>query len=393
MKFLDISSFYSERGGGVRTYHNEKIRFFEASERYEYVMIVPSPRYTFERRGKTRIYGVRGFPVSADGVYRQLFDVVTMKAILHNERPDVVEVGSCYLDNWLALAGALTRRPIMSGFYHADFPDSYMALAARRLPGPFARGFVRFWQRYARFSYSRLDVTLVASRYIRDKLAGYGLRNTRLTPLGVDVDVFRPERSSPSIRRRFGVGPRGRLVLYVGRFSPEKGMDALVTGLPLLLEGSEDRVVLVGDGPLKADVTRAAGDDPRIRFVDFVRDRGELAGLMASADVFLSPGPHETFGLGALEAMSSGTPVVAAASGGVMELVSASGGGVLFEPSDGASMASAVRVLLDNELGARAGAMGRRFAVERHAWPVVLERMIEIYHEVSEDRPRIARAS
>ena len=82
---------------------------------------------------------------------------------------------------------------------------------------------------------------------------------------------------------------------------------------------------MVGDGPLRARLERERS--PGRVLLGYTRDRAAIADLMAAADLYVSPSPHETFGLAALEAMASGTPVLSVPVGGVAEQVERSGGG------------------------------------------------------------------
>ena len=383
MKFCDISSFYSESGGGVRTYHEKKIEFFKRHREHDYMMIVPSGSCRVRKQGPSKVYEVRGFPLTNDAAYRQLYDIFTIKSILARERPDVIEIGSVYLDNWLTLLCQIGSDAVKTGLYHADFPDSYIAPAVKELPRPMAKWFVGLWKRYVRLAYSRLDTTIVTSRYIERKLRSFGVTNTFRIPLGIDTAQFDPGRRSEAVRRSFGVGPGERILLYVGRFGSEKGIETLDAAASALLERTGCHLVLVGDGPLRRPIVDRLGARPRLHWLGFVTDRDRLADLYASSDIFLAPGPYETFGLTALEAMSSGLPIVGASTGGVAELVERTSGGVLFEAGSSGSLVDSVERLLGSrhrDVGRRA----RRTVVRRYSWESTFEKMIERYGRLVE---------
>src|SRR5690606_34834842 len=102
---------------------------------------------------------------------------------------------------------------------------------------------------------------------------------------------------------------------------PEKAPHRSIHALSALrAAGVDARLVVAGDGPLRGRLQRSARNLP-VLFTGFVTDRNELAALLASADVALNPGPIETFCLAALEALASGTPVVAARSSALPELL------------------------------------------------------------------------
>ncbi len=304
------------------------------------------------------------------------------------ERPDVIEIGSCYLDNWLAMASTLGCAPVLAGFYHADFPDSYMAPAVGGFPKPIAKRFIDFWKRYVRFVYGSFDVTCVSSAYVQEKLMSYGIDNTHKVPLGVDTDRFHPRHRSLELRRSMGLQPEERLILYVGRFSSEKGIDTLLAALPALAAVPESRVVLVGRGPLLQKVEQRAQAFERVTVLPHIDDRDTLARLYASADVFLSPGPYETFGLSTLEAMASGLPVAVAAQGGAAELVQAAKGGALFKPGSADDLVAAVTKLISAD-APKVGRQARQHVVATYSWDATFRSMLTLYqHKMAEKRRR-----
>lgn len=102
--------------------------------------------------------------------------------------------------------------------------------------------------------------------------------------------------------------------------------------------------MVAGEGPLKGALERRARERGLpVRFLGHVADREALADLQASADVCVAPGPAETFGLSALEALACGTPVVVSASSALPEVVGAAGAAAVDTPK---AFASAVRGLL-----------------------------------------------
>jgi glycosyltransferase involved in cell wall biosynthesis len=153
-------------------------------------------------------------------------------------------------------------------------------------------------------------------------------------------------------------------VLYVGRLSPEKNVDTLVEALGDL------NLVVAGDGPLHERVPNALGAVPHT----------EVERLLERASVVVAPCEREGFGLAAAEAMAFGRPVVAAAGGALLELVTDGETGLLVPPRDAAAMREAVeRLLADGELRERLGREARARARERFGWDSVIERTLEIY--------------
>jgi glycosyltransferase involved in cell wall biosynthesis len=153
-------------------------------------------------------------------------------------------------------------------------------------------------------------------------------------------------------------------VLYVGRLSPEKNVDTLVEAVGDL------NLVAAGDGPLRELVPGALGAVPH----------AEVERLLERATVVVAPCEREGFGVAAAEAMAFGRPVVAAAGGALLELVTDEETGLLVSPRDAPALRSAVeRLLADAELRARLGTAARGKARERYGWDAVIERTLEVY--------------
>ena len=153
-------------------------------------------------------------------------------------------------------------------------------------------------------------------------------------------------------------------VLYVGRLSPEKNVDTLVAAVGDL------NLVVAGDGPLRKRVPNALGPVPH----------AEVERLLERASVVVAPCEREGFGLAAAEALAFGRPVVAAAGGALLELVTDGETGLLVPPRDAPALREAVQRLLgDAELRERLGREARTRARARFGWDAVIELTLETY--------------
>ena len=158
-------------------------------------------------------------------------------------------------------------------------------------------------------------------------------------------------------------------VLYVGRLSPEKNVDTLVEAVGDL------NLVVAGDGPLRKRVPHALGALPH----------AEVERLLERSSVLVAPCEREGFGLAAAEAMAFGRPVVAAAGGALLELVTDGETGILVPPRDPPALRAAVeRLLGDRELRERLGTAARDRARERFGWDAVIEQTLDVYRRTSE---------
>jgi len=179
-----------------------------------------------------------------------------------------------------------------------------------------------------------------------------------------------------------GAKPEQPVALYTGRLAREKELDVVLKALPVLHGEHDLTIVMIGEGHMRERLEETARQHSgALAVLPFEEDEARLARAYASADLFLAPCPHETFGLAALEAMASGTPVVGADAMGIGELLQGASWGRSFRPGDASDLCRAVGEVLD--AGAdRLGAEARRAAEESYSWSRTFERLLELYGEV-----------
>ena len=233
---------------------------------------------------------------------------------------------------------------------------------------------------YVDWFYRQCGTVLAPTRQVAEALRARGLRNVGVWGRGVDSERFGPERRDEELRWRLLGEDAGLLVLSVGRLSQEKRIGVLLDAFALASRTRPDlRLVVAGDGPARRELERTAPAGT-VFTGELVGD--ELAALYASADVFCFPSTTDTFGQVLLEAGASGLPVVAAATGGALELVHDGRTGALVPPDDPRLFAAALLELADDPaLRRRRGAAGRAAALER-TWPAAIAALARIYGSV-----------
>ena len=215
----------------------------------------------------------------------------------------------------------------------------------------------------------------------------------QVIPNGVDTDLYRPLR--PGEERPPGP-PR---ILFVGRFDPRNGLDALLEAAAILRDEGRDFVVqVVGDGPMRPVYHRQArslGLWDRVEWLGLLDE--ERPRLYREATVFAAPCVLASFGVVLLEAMASGTPIVCADNVGFRQVIRDGAPGRFVPPGDAAALAAGIAEQLD-DAGLRRdwGERGRAAAVERYSWPEVARRVEEVYLEIlaskdggRDDRPPV----
>lgn len=297
-----------------------------------------------------------------------------MLASLRDFRPDVVHaVGPALLGAAAPSTAARLGVPLVSS-YHTHFADFARHYGLGALSRP-----ITSWLRWV---HNRTAITLCPSTDTIAKLRDFGFRRLRLWARGVDGLRFHPRRRSEEWRRSVGVAPGETLFAYVGRLAPEKRIERVGEALRSV-PGS--RLVIVGDGPARAALERRFAGMP-VTFTGYLSG-DDLAVAYASADAFAFASDTDTFGQVILEAMASGLPVVAAASGGAVDLVKPKISGFLFDPATPEELGAPLRALAaDPALRARMGNAGRRLA-EKRSWPSVMEEMIGHYRRAAAMHP------
>jgi alpha-1,6-mannosyltransferase len=299
--------------------------------------------------------------------------------IVAHERPDLIEVGSTWCAPWLVhLATRSIDLPVV-WFYHSNFPRVIAPWPERA--GRVRRGMAEFAWGYVRRLGRMVRATLAPSEFVARELEQAGVERVVRVGLGVDLERFHPRRrtSAAATRLRHGL-PSGPLAIYVGRLAAEKEVDLLLSAWVEVRRRTGAGLVLVGDGPARRRLQRRSGSD-RLHWLPFQHDRDALADLLAAADLAVAPCSIETFGLSALEALASGTPLLSADRGGVAETVARSGAGRMFASGDAGALAEeAVRLLSDDLDGL--GRLGRQYAEADHGWDAVLDRIFDVYRGI-----------
>jgi glycosyltransferase involved in cell wall biosynthesis len=235
-----------------------------------------------------------------------------------------------------------------------------------------------------------MDLHITHSRGIRDSvLRAYAGRPRRVevVSLGIDLDRFRRDLADPArvAGYRGGAAP---VVGAIGRLVPQKAMHVLIAATPALLEAHPAlRVLIVGDGPLRADLEAQAarlGVAHAVRFAGYQED---VVSAYAAMDVFVLPSRDEGFGLVFLEAMAVGVPVVGTRVIGSEDAVEDGVTGLLVPYADPAALAAAVRgILASPDLAGRL----RDTAAERvrrvYSREQCAARVEELYRELLEAR-------
>ncbi len=381
----DVVEAWAPTGGGIRSYVQAKADLWVRTGRARHLLVVPGPRNRVFRSGPSTVVEIGGPPIPGCTPYRFLLNQRRLRETLETFRPDVVELGSQYLAGATALSYREGSGALVSSFFHTDVPGAYVAPVGRRYVGSTLANFAaeRMRQRFVELG-RRADLTVVSSPAHLEALRALGVPHLHSLPLGVDLDVFRPEAANGSLVSTPLESQVECQFVFVGRLDREKRV-------PMLLEafrkaramGAQCRLLIIGEGPLSPEVRAAAeASGGWLAHHPFETDRRRLAGLLAASDVYVTVGPFETFGLSVLEAQACGLPVLGVRAGALRDRVpDGSGAGWLVPPDDVDALSGEIlRVAqLSPAVRMSAGAAARELALRSGGWEDRLASLAERY--------------
>jgi glycosyltransferase involved in cell wall biosynthesis len=292
--------------------------------------------------------------------------------------------------HWVIPGGAIGmaaagRRPLVVSLHGSD------VFVAERHPviGAIAR---RVFARAARVT--------ACSEDLRNRAIALGAPPARseTLPYGVDAQRFRPDDAARARRRgQLGVRSDQPVLFTAGRLVRKKGFEYLIDALPQIAACRPDAIlVLGGGGDLDAELrsrAEARGVSDRVVFAG-VLQQGDVAEFLAAADVAIVPSVRDDAGNVdglpnvVMEALASGTALVATTAGGIPAVARDGETALLVPERDPASLAAAVgRFLSDPALRSRVGATARQEMLRLRSWAHFAERMEDVYRRAA-DRPR-----
>lgn len=368
---MRLANYVAPASGGLRTALRELGSGYLAAG-HESVLVIPGPKPGRRYSEQGLVITVPGRRIPALGGYRAITARRSLRQLLDRLEPDRLEVSDRTTLRW---TGAWARaRGVRSMMVSHDSLAGLM-----RMFGPPVLPVSRIADRLNQATAASYDVVACTTAWAAAEFRRLDVPNLVQVPLGVDLTCFHPRHRDESLRAR--LCPDGRsLLVHCSRLSPEKRPERALGALAeLLRRGVPAALVVAGDGPLRRWLQSKAEGLP-VKFLRHIADRGLLASLLASADVAIAPGPVETFGLSAMEALASGTPVVVSSRSALPELIGQAG---LAAEDDDVSCADAVQSLLGRDPAERR--LAARAQAERYSWPAAVDGFLAA-HELSRVR-------
>lgn len=294
---------------------------------------------------------------------------------------DIVHDNQCLGSGLIDIAA---RLPVVATVHHPITRDLDVDLAAAKWwRRPLVRRWYGFLGMQKRVARRIPDLLTVSSSSAADIAVDFGVapEQLHLVPLGVDTELFRPDAAQRV---------RGRIVAISSADRPLKGIANLLRALARLRAHHDVELQLIArlepDGPTEKLIAELGVSD--IVTVSSGLADMQVAALLASAEVACIPSLYEGFSLPAVEAMASGTPIVASRAGALPEVLGAAGEcAELVTPGDVDELTRALGGLLDSpDRRRRLGEAGRRRAVEVFSWESVAAQTVAVYQQAIDRR-------
>lgn len=348
MRILEIAEFYSEQGGGVRTYIAEKFEAAHAAGHFLSI-VAPGREDKIEPRAGGKVIWVKSPPIPLDRRYHIFWGQAPIDEIVAHERPDFIEGSSPWRGAWLAgrQSAAIPKALVI----HQDPVLTYPRTILRNiLSDSQIDGFFAWFFRYLRRLQNLFDTSIVASAWLSERLADAGLLRPQIIPFGVNRHEFTAARYSSNVHREMlracGVEAEdAKLLITISRLHPEKRVPMMIDAFVKAAAQQPLGLVVIGDGPSRAKIERIAARTPGVHLAGYIGDRRRLSSMLTSADAYIHGCPAETFGMVVGEALCAGVPLIVPDAGGAAEMAS-SDCAEFYAPDDSAACANAIIRLL-----------------------------------------------
>lgn len=300
----------------------------------------------------------------------------TMIRAVRQLRPDAIHISTPGPIGTVGRIAARKLRIPMLGVYHTDFPAYIDHLFQEEVLTQLCSTVMTlFYRRFARI-FTRSDdyaKSLMSLGIARDRI-------TRLLP-GIDTSIFHSRFKNTAIWNSLGI-PHGIKVIYCGRVSVEKNLPFLVKVWQQLPPNLGVQLIVIGDGPYRAQMQRELPDAYFLGFKKGV----ELSTLYASADLFIFPSTTDTLGQVVMESQSSGLPVLVTNEGGPKEVVRHGETGLVLSARDPGAWVRAIVDLVNDEPRRRAWGT----AAHEFIQPMSIAHSFDHFWQVHEEEVRRA---
>jgi glycosyltransferase involved in cell wall biosynthesis len=249
----------------------------------------------------------------------------------------------------------------------------------------------RFKRPISRLVLTSADAVIALTEHMKREMQKTSNRSIHVIPTGVDPSRFEGV-SKDHARDKLHLGQEAKVIIYVGRLCPIKGLEYLIKAMRLIKDEENDaRLVLVGEGEERGHLeglVSQLGLKECTTFTGKVPNEA-VPEHMAAGNVFVLPSLSEGFPLVVLEAMAAGLPIVATNVGGIPEFIVNAENGFLVEPKDPEQIAEKVCLLLgDDELRRRISENNKEKARD-YSWENIIDRLEHVYTDALANKSKM----
>ncbi|MGQ9667116.1 MAG: glycosyltransferase [Anaerolineae bacterium] len=359
----------SLRMGGAQSVLAYLLRQWRGQSRYQFAVAAVLPGGPF-----MPMVAAMGVPVYELGVSVP-YDpraIGRLRDVLRREQPDIIHCHLFYANLYAALANrGAGRRPLLY--------TEHSIWNRRR-----AMAIMRSFDRWLAFQFDAVVAVAEIAKQRFVEWTGYPAGRIVVIPNGIAVENYPPVVDIPAQRAVWGLDAGDFAFITVGRLAPPKGLPHLLRAARLLADaGRRFRLLIVGDGPLRAELQDLAGVLKLTPWVTFLGARSDAPVLVTASDAFVLASEWEALPMALLEAMACCKPAVVTRVGAIPEVVRHGEEGLLVPPADPEALAQAMMGLMDMTEGERRhmGLTARRRVEQSYHIRQTAERLLELYDE------------
>jgi glycosyltransferase involved in cell wall biosynthesis len=333
----------------------ELVRRLDPGRWAVHVVCIHAEGAWFSRAAEAAV-SLASFPIRSFAQAATVSRIGACAAWLRQRRIAVVHTSELYSNIFFLPAAAAARVPVRIG--------SRREVNAGKSLGQIA---------LQRASYTCAHRIVANAAAVRTRLRREGIpaRRISVVPNGLELERFPPRTGDRPLRK----------LLIVANLRPGKGHDTLIEAMPAVLRRFPDaHLAVVGEGTERERLEGLTASRGLTNAVTFEGHCEDVPARMADADLFLFPSESEAFPNAVLEAMAAGLPVIAAAVGGILELVSEGETGLLVAPRDPAALADCVcRLMTDPPLARKVAAEARTMVESRYGFDRMVASIEQLY--------------
>jgi glycosyltransferase involved in cell wall biosynthesis len=275
------------------------------------------------------------------------------------------------------------------------------ALAAKKLFGKpyviWGRGSdVYLAKKHERFvlrpAVKNADAVIALTGQMKEKIGEYYKKDAFVIPNGITLDEY-VGLSKGNLRAELQMGRSDKVIIYIGRLSPVKGVEYLIRAMRLVKDKAPDtKLILIGDGSEREkiqSIIKQLNLEQLIIHLPQVPNKN-IPKYAVASDVLVLPSLSEGFPMTILEAMASGLPVVSTRVSGLPEIVKEGINGFLVEPGNPEQLAEKILLLLKNDETRAMMSANNKESVKQYSWENVIGKLEKIYFDITSPGQRQA---